>query len=325
MRVNKILAIAITEYDDPHLNKIQNCFDDVSKILKLLNSNYRFDDTLFIHRKEETTLSTLYSKLSEYFQNALEDENILVIYAGHGTFNPKLKTAYWQLSDSKPNDASSWLNIREVLTFIKASTAHHISIIADSCFSGALLQENRGGGITAYDNKKSRQALTAGGLEKVSDGVIGEGSPFSQTVIHILKENELRDLPFNEFSILVSQKFTVSKTQTPMFGTLHDVGDEGGTFVFELKQKPMAEINQSSIFDSLKVRMNNLYIPFSKSVESKIKNLAEIIEKKKELVKGQRYDEAAVFRMSEKNLFDEIINESLSEVEDNAIIPGLTT
>ena len=60
-------------------------------------------------------------------------------------------------------------------------------------------------------------------------------------------------------------------------------------------------------------------------MESKIKNLAEIIEKKKELVKGQRYDEAAVFRMSEKNLFDEIINESLSEVEDNAIIPGLTT
>ena len=78
----------------------------------------------------------------------------------------------------------------ELLDFIRASDAFHVSIISDSCFSGAIFQHKvRGGGINAFDAKKSRYALTSGGMENVSDGKKGHLSPFAETLVRLLEEN----------------------------------------------------------------------------------------------------------------------------------------
>ncbi len=238
MKINKILAIAINDYYDRKLNNLNNCKNDIDGILELLNQKYIFADQVYLYKKEDTTRKKLYQRLTDYFTNTLEDENILLIFAGHGEYNPNIKTAYWQPSDADPEDPSSWLNISDILIFIKFSRAHHVSIISDSCFSGALFSEPyRGGGLKTYREKKSRQAITSGGIEKVLDGKAGEKSPFAMAILEVLKTNEMHELPFNTFSHNVAVLFGPDHKQTPVYGNLVNIGHDGGTFVFELKIK----------------------------------------------------------------------------------------
>ena len=242
-RNNKILAISITDYNDPKLDEIKNCYDDTKEILGILNSDYAFDDTTFIYKKEETTRKALYRTVADYFQNCLEDENVLLIFAGHGQFNSTLEMAYWQPSDSTNDDPSGWISMTELLNFIKHSKAHHISILADSCFAGALFDEpSRGGGVEAIDQKRSRQALTSGGLENVSDGEKGKHSPFAAAVINTLKNNKDRQTPFSNFAYSVVTAFDKERKQTPQFGDLRNMGHEGGTFFLEKKSSEAVEI-----------------------------------------------------------------------------------
>ncbi len=297
MKFNNVLAIAINNYDNSELNKIQNCNKDVSSIIKVLTEKYSIDDVEFISEKTDTTRKSLYNKLNEYFINRLEDENVLLIYAGHGEYNEKLKTAYWQPSDADPNDSSTWLNIIEIMSFIRASQAFHIGVISDSCFSGAMFESNtRGGGIEAFNSKKSRLGLTSGSLEKVSDGHQGELSPFADSLIKILNENIQEELPFSVLGANLIMGFNTEKKQTPMCGPLHNVGHEGGSFSFKLKSKIKKSINIHDKNQFLLERMANLFIPISKSDLKIIDKIEPIKELKTISVINQNYTEAARHR-----------------------------
>lgn len=300
--INKVLAIAIDDYEDDDLNKLHNCKSDVEAIIGILEDKYSFDPIEFIYKKEFTTRSQLYLKLTEYFSNALIDENILLIFAGHGQYNSKTKRAYWQPSDATNNDASGWINISELLDFIGTSEAHHINIISDSCFSGVIFKkESRGGGVNALSSKRSREALTSGGIEKVSDGIKGENSDFTKSIIKILLENENMDLLFNDFSQRVILDFGSEKQQTPEMGSLSGVGHEGGSFVFKLKQKKLSDsINDANTY--LKKKMANLYIPLEQTSIGYIEILKETKKEKNESVKNQRFEEAANLRDQEKEI-----------------------
>lgn len=316
MKINNVLAIAINDYDNLELNKIQNCHKDVSSIVKVLTDKYAIDDVEFISEKTETTRKSLYNKLNEYFINRLEDENVLLIYAGHGEYNEKLKTAYWQPSDADPNDSSTWINISEIMTFIRASQAYHIGVISDSCFSGAMFEPmKRGGGIDAFNSKKSRLALTSGSLEKVSDGHKGELSPFADSLIKMLNDNTQEELPFNILGTNLIMEFNPEKKQTPMFGPLYNVGHEGGSFSFKLKKtiKEILKIDNKNEF--LQERMKNLFIPISESDLKIIEEIDPITELKTKAVKIQKYEEAAKYRDEEKKLEKKIKTNSSDYID----------
>ena len=59
------------------------------------------------------------------------------------------ETAYWQPIDAEMNRPGSWINEYELKAELKAIKAKHVMILADSCFSGALLR-----GINTGDFKK---------------------------------------------------------------------------------------------------------------------------------------------------------------------------
>jgi hypothetical protein len=231
---NKIIGIAINEYDDPTINNLNNCLNDVNAAIDILTTKYNFTKPILFTKKEQTTHSIIYNNLYNIFTNALDDENILLLFAGHGEYNPIIGASYWLTSDAVKNDASTWFNVYNIITFMKASSARHISIISDSCFSGAIFEvAKRGGGISAIENKRSRYALTSGGKENVSDGNINELSPFANALIKTLKDNTSEELSFTTLSENTIKTFTPYKNQTPQRGEL--AGDEGGSFIFRLK------------------------------------------------------------------------------------------
>jgi hypothetical protein len=315
MKINKILAISINEYENAELNNIENCNNDVKEILSILTEKYSFDEVDYIYEKKDTTRKALYNKLNSYFINTLENENVLLIYAGHGEYNDYLETAYWQPSDSEPTDSSTWLNINEILAFIRVSKAFHISIISDSCFSGAIFEPiKRGGGIDAFSSKKSRLGLTSGGIEKVSDGIKGKLSPFTEKLTQLLKENEIEDLPFSMLSNNLILNFNPKKNQTPMFGALNNVGHDGGSFILKLKNKntPIKIGNENNF---LIKKLNNLFIKIVDEDLVIIKKINPINELKNKAIKSQKYEEAAKLRDDEKRLESLLFNNFPSKIE----------
>jgi len=221
MRLNKVIGIAINEYEDAELNRLNNCLNDLNEIVSVLESKYHFDEIELLVGKEQTTRKYLFNKLQNYFLDCLEDENVLLIYAGHGEYNNHLQTAYWLPSNSDSKDASTWFNLNELVVLLKATKAFHVSIVSDSCFSGAIFEApTRGGGVQALHNKKSRLALTSGGIEKVSDGVKDQLSPFAKELCIQLRDNQENELPFSVLASRLILSFADDKKQTPMFGSL---------------------------------------------------------------------------------------------------------
>lgn len=313
MKNNRILAIAINNYDDVELNAIQNCEKDVTELINLLTSKYTFDDVDFIHEKKDTARKALYNKLKDYFINRLDDENVLLVYAGHGQYNPELEVSYWQPSDSDPLDSSTWISISEILAFVRASKAFHISIISDSCFSGAMFETPRGGGIKAFETKKSRLALTSGSIETVSDGEKDQLSPFAKSLIIELEENENDELPFSILGNNILMKFNEKKKQTPMFGPLNNVGHNGGSFIFKLK-KDKEVIEYTNSF--LEEKMRNLFITVSDPHLQVIEELKVLYQEKISIVKAQQYEKAAGIRDKERKI-EQIIFDSCSDYIDS--------
>jgi len=259
--MSKIIAIAIDEYSDPTISNLKNCSKDINLLIATLSKYYQVYSIEIYSRPEQTTLSFLYTELYNEFINSLEADNILLLFAGHGEFNSTLKTNYWMCSDSLKSNPTTWLNVEDLLKFFNTSPAKHIALISDSCFSGAIFELSRGGGISALESKISRQALTAGGIEKVSDG--NQNSPFNIAIVKVLSENTKDYLSFNQLSEDTILEFTKYQKQTPAFGSLINSGDQGGTFFFKLK------IDDSNIIKSVQ-------IPLEISQQIKIDSTFEI-------------------------------------------------
>jgi hypothetical protein len=231
--MNKLIAIAINQYTDPQIPKLTNCLSDVNAIIDILTQSYKFERPELYAEKKATTLIAIYNNLYDELINAMEEDSILIYFAGHGEYNPYLGTSYWMCSDSAKANVTSWFNIDILNSFFKASKARHIALISDSCFSGAIFEKIRGGGIHALQGKISRQVLTSGGIETVLDGTDAH-SQFNLAVQKVLRENDKPNLSFYELSEQVILHFDQNARQTPEFGGLHASGHNGGTFIFEL-------------------------------------------------------------------------------------------
>jgi hypothetical protein len=308
---NKIFAIAVEDYDNDGLNKLKNCKKDLEELIALLTSKYEFDDVEFLHTKEETKRSSIYNRLNECFSNALEEDNILILFAGHGQYNSRLGIAYWQPSDAIPEDQSSWFNISSLLAFINGTEAFHVGIISDSCFSGAIFETaKRGGGIHALNSKRSRLALTSGSIETVSDGPEEVNSPFTSSMLKLLGENTVAELPFSQLALNLIADFEPIRKQTPMYGSLDNVGHEGGSFIFKLKSeiKPVdAGQNKNEI---LMRKFQNLYIPLFDGHQAIIEKIIEINRLKNDWVKKQNYEAASATNNQVKALNRQLDKES---------------
>lgn len=306
--MNQILAIAIYEYDDSHIHNLSNCKSDIELVIKTLTDKYQFDDVKFISGKQQTTGKNLYATINNNLVNAIEDDSILLLFAGHGQYNQILGTSYWQPSDATYDNPNSWFNMTELVSMIRVSKAKHISIIADSCFSGAIFEPHeRGGGMTALESKKSRIALTSGSIETVSDGVPGLSSPFTQILVQQLIDNKLSELPFITLAGDVLINFTPERKQTPKYGSLTNVGHDGGSFIFKLRNELNSNASTKENLNRLVKILSDIHILHSSYESIYMNNLQKIILQKNEVIKSQEYEKAAALRHQEKQTYDLLV------------------
>lgn len=226
------ILIAESEYEDASIPDLKNPVKDASDLKYILESQYGFSassvDTLY-NQSREVILQTIIQR-----SNALtENDNLLIFYAGHGTAEKdrfENVDGYWIPVSAKKGMTSTYISQDDINRALKRSSAKHILLIADACFSGAFtrsLPADASKHLQQQYKMSSRKVMTSGNLEPVPDN-----SLLLFNLKKSLKENtakyvSAKDLFDGFYKAIVNNSETL-----PQYAAIKNVGDEGGEFIF---------------------------------------------------------------------------------------------
>lgn len=286
-----LLTIGIDTYLSwPRLNTAVN---DAKALKSILVERYTFDDRHVIELYDENaTRKNILGALRDLTKKIKHDDSLLIFYAGHGHIDSITKKGSWIPVESSTDDPSAWISNQDIKDYlnIDAIQAKHILLVSDSCFSGDFFRGQRGAlpEVTNTVIKKayklnSRQAITSGGLEPVSDAGFGGNSIFTHFLVSVLKSNTSPYLIPSEIFPAVKSGVAQNAEQFPQMGSLYGVGgQEGGEMVFFLKPENRLE-NLSAGSAARKKELEQLEETEAEVNAAKQKEQSEIAKREREL------------------------------------------
>ncbi len=227
------LIIGVEDYADPAIKDLDEPINDAQKLHDVLTTKYNFDTENIIFLKNPTK-SDIIAVLHSMRSSLTENDNLLIFYAGHGYFDEEMNTGYWLPSDARQDNPVNWLENQVLINHLSVIKTKHILLIADACFSGGIFKTR-----SAFQNNQaiesmyelpSRKAMTSGTLNTVPDK-----SVFMKYLLKRLDENKENFLPAGELfsSLRIAVINNAGNTPSvPQYGTMQNVGDEGGDFIF---------------------------------------------------------------------------------------------
>jgi hypothetical protein len=232
------LLIYVDNYS--RLDRLKTPKNDVESIAKVLKNRYGFRDTTIISNpKNRDELVTILDNLSKKMR---ERDNLLIYYAGHGTYFKKSDTGFWLLKDAHKENRTGWISLNEAINFtLNNMKAKHVLVLSDSCYSGAIVRDAE---VSLNSNQmsyrelsklSSRTALTSGGLEPVMDGDFSnsKNSVFANGVLNALNNNTKPRFRLEEKFAEIKQYVKLkSNIQTPLYSDIRGTGHNGGDFIF---------------------------------------------------------------------------------------------
>lgn len=187
----------------PPDKQLENPVPDAHAIAEELRDHYGFQ----VEVVENPSVDTIITTLKRYadIQYGSGDQ-LLVFFAGHGTYDEVFKQGFLLGSDSKADDANrrTYLSHDNLRTMVDNLPAKHILVIIDACFGGTFDQRIGHGSSrgddeyakkTGEEYRKGREKwttrsyLTSGGKEYVSDGIPGHHSPFAAHLLEALRSD----------------------------------------------------------------------------------------------------------------------------------------
>jgi hypothetical protein len=232
------VLIGINDYE--HWPKLSTAVGDVEGLRKVLEGQYGFaPHRIKLVKDREATQDGIIDAF-DWLTNAREEDNVLIYFGGHGELDQV--TGYWVPVDAKRDKKGAYIRNSTIRDYIAALKAKHVYLVADSCFSGSLFA-----GVTrskppattdryyqeAY-SRKSRQAITSGGNEPVSDAGYDGHSIFAYYFLNALRDNKEPYLTATKLFTTIAPPIGNNSKQTPISQPIKDVQDEGGEFIFGL-------------------------------------------------------------------------------------------
>lgn len=209
---------------------------DARAVGQMLQAAYGFKVTLLI----DATRSQIIGALARLRQTLGGDDNLLIYYAGHGSYDEAADQGYWLSVDAMPGDPSNWVSNTDITNMLRAIEARHVLVVADSCYSGALTRGVDAGVrdanyIQRMVQKKARTVMTSGGLEPVVDSGGGGGhSVFAAAFLAALTQGS-GVIDAEDLFVKVREPVVLASRQTPAYSNLRFAGHEGGDFIFVRK------------------------------------------------------------------------------------------
>ena len=231
-----LLAIGIDEYQ--HCGKLVNAVSDAKAFSELMVSKYQFESeqliTLFNEQATKEGITAAFRSLSDLLRSDVD--NLLVYFSGHGFHDGFLNEGYWVPFDAKYSAEVDYISYSYITKVIKALPTRHTFFIVDSCYSGAMMVQERKLNAERFERDPSRWMLASGRNEVVPDGEIGSKSPFAEQLIDVLERNSENELRVSDLVNQVTTAVSYNSPQTPIGRPIFGVGDKGGEFIFRPKK-----------------------------------------------------------------------------------------
>lgn len=239
-RKDYALMFATDKYD--HWDDLVNPVEDAHAIARELREKYGFDVELV----ENATQDQVFEKIREYNERKYKPQDqLLVFFAGHGTFDESFGEGFVVAKNSLANDKAknTYISHNRLRGIINNIPCEHILLTMDVCFGGTLDPEiaktRSAEDETSVDEMvvrklsvKTRRYLTSGGKEYVSDGIPGKHSPFAGKLIESLRSYGGADRVLTLHELVSSMDVLKQVPRTGSFGDDQKQSD----FVFIGKQ-----------------------------------------------------------------------------------------
>jgi hypothetical protein len=180
------------------LPRLETARADADAVAQVLRDRYGFRVKLM----RDATRYEILSALNEMRATLTDEDNLLVYYAGHGDLDKVNMRGQWLPIDAERDSSANWISNVAITDILNTMNARHVLVVSDSCYSGALTRssmasldaalsdEKRAAWLRALSSKRSRTALTSGGLAPVLDEGGGGHSIFARAFIDVLQQNE---------------------------------------------------------------------------------------------------------------------------------------
>ncbi|MFO7933651.1 MAG: caspase family protein [Bacteroidales bacterium] len=224
------LVIAVEKYTDPSISDLDEPVGDAGHFRDLISKHYTFEEANIRFLKNPSK-SDIIGTLHQMRSEVTPEDNLLIYYAGHGYWDEEMKTGYWLPADAARDNPVNWLPNTDLTNYLNVLKTKHTLLIADACFSGGIFKSR-----AAFNNilsverlykLTSRKAITSGTLNEVPDK-----SVFIQYLIKRLEENNRKYLPAEQLFSTMKEAVINNSSNIPQYGTIQNVGDEGGDFIF---------------------------------------------------------------------------------------------
>lgn len=226
------LIIGVSEYRDPVITDLDGLpTHDAETLANILTRRYTFDkeNVLLMRNPTRTDILRAFDHLSNTITPA---DNLLIFYAGHGYYDDKTELGYWLPADAEAQFTANWIYNDVLVANLKRIQSKHTLLISDACFSGSIFKTRSlvKDAPMAYKKKyelASRNAITSGVLKTVPNK-----SVFLKYLADRLERNEEVYMSASQLFQSVEIPVANNSPNTPQYGDIQNVGDEGGDFIF---------------------------------------------------------------------------------------------
>jgi len=232
----KYYALVIGNNNYRHVTKLKTAVKDAKAVARVLGEKYNFEVVLLL----DATRSDLFTAFAKLRGKLKTSDNLMIYYAGHGIIDKQTQRGYWLPVNAQRSIKSNWVANEDITSELKAIAAKHVLIVADSCYSGTLTRSldvgtMRVGGLAEWvermAQRRSRTALTSGGLEPVLDSGGGGHSVFAQAFLRALSENKMI-IDMDSLFETIRRRVVLNADQTPIYSDIRFSGHDDGDFIF---------------------------------------------------------------------------------------------
>jgi hypothetical protein len=240
------LVIGINNYSDLELNRLEKPHSDADLFYNLITTRYTFEkeNVTFLH---DVNMVDIKKALDSFIIKVGPTDNFMIFFAGQSYWDANAETGFWLPSDAqgigflaipsneKEATGISWFSNNMLINYLSKINSKHTLLISNACFGGLSFNPRSVSSDTMVAVNKlneliGRKAMTSGMLANIS-----EQGDFLSNLLVKLKENTEKYLPsvklFNSIPKTVSNNTNI----IPRFGEIKNLGDEGGDFIFILR------------------------------------------------------------------------------------------
>ena len=129
-------ALVIGNNNYEKLPDLAMAIADAKAVSEVLKTDYGFQVTLLL----DATESDIFRALQNFRNTMKADDNLLIYYAGHGILDEDAERGYWLPVDADPDFKADWISNADLTDALKTFNSDHVMVVADSCYSGALVR-----------------------------------------------------------------------------------------------------------------------------------------------------------------------------------------